>query len=151
MNTSGLASKVVLAAALVGATVTVSVVSRAQAPQAAAAKPPVGGKPAGVAAWEYKQVFRTRGWHKTTQKVEVFGVVGTRDSYWYEFDDWVTNEDGTKLAPGTDMKTLLMTLGTQGWELVSVTPISSVAGANESTAMAGATSEMLYWLKRPKK
>ena len=38
-------------------------------------------------------------------------------------------------------------LGEQGWELVSITPISNNAGA---TDLAGFTSQINYWFKRPK-
>jgi hypothetical protein len=46
-------------------------------------------------------------------------------------------------------------LGSDGWELVSAAPVSSFAGSasagNSDMALAGATSEMLYWFKRPKR
>ena len=38
-------------------------------------------------------------------------------------------------------------LGEQGWELVSITPVSNNAGG---TDLAGFTSQIMYWFKRPK-
>jgi len=44
-------------------------------------------------------------------------------------------------------------LGSQGWELVAVTPISSNAGGSGTSGynnLAGFTSQILYVFKRPK-
>jgi len=144
-----LSLKFVLVVAVLASVVTATVISRAQAPATASAR-------GGASGWEYKSIFRQRGWSKTSkQAVVVMGVAVPQNSFWYEFEDWTTFDNGTKLPPGTEIKTVMAKAGSEGWELVSVTPISSFAGSsvtgNDSTALAGATSEMVYWFKRPKR
>jgi hypothetical protein len=141
-------AKLLVVVALFGATGTASLVSRAQA------QAPAHG-PAGGGAWEYRNIFRERGWHtKTTTRV-LAGVPIPSNGYWYEFEPWTTYDGETQLPAGTDVKALIARLGSEGWELVSVTPISSFAGqsfnGSDDTAVAGATTEMSYWLKRPRR
>ena len=41
-------------------------------------------------------------------------------------------------------------LGEDGWELVSITPVSNNAGGAGGSDLAGFTSQIMYWFKRPK-
>lgn len=85
--------------------------------------------------WEYKTVLRSRGW-PTRGKKDVY-VRGT---------DWDIDTDE------------VLALGEEGWELVSVVPISNVLGSygqwwgagGETSDYAGFTNEQLWVFKRPK-
>lgn len=124
-----------LVALLVGA-VGISVVSRAQAQ----------GKSS--LAWEYRLISRSRGWSQPMTK-NVVGLPTT--GYWYKFENWQTSDGDKDLPAGTDIKILAAQLGAEGWEMVSVTPVSSFAGDSSNAGVGGATTEMLYWFKRPKR
>ena len=71
--------------------------------------------------------------------------------YWYKFANWETSVGDQQLPAGTDMRVVANQLGADGWELVSVTPVSTFAGDSTSAGVGGATTELLYWFKRPKK
>lgn len=83
-------------------------------------------------SWEFKELSMTRG---------IAPGLGLRS-----LGDWNLSEDGTDLK-NIDYLTRSQQLGAQGWELVSVTPISSYAGEN----YAGATSEVFFLFKRQKR
>lgn len=131
--------------ALVVAALGVPLVSSAQNATKATAAGAAGG-------WEYRQVFRKRGWSQKQSTVVVMGIPVPKNAFWYDFDDWTTFDGDTKLPAGTDIKVLLNRLGAEGWELVNVTPISSFAGDNSGSnapvSLAGATTELAYYLKR---
>lgn len=131
--------------ALVIAALGVPLVSSAQNTPKAAAVGAAGG-------WEYRQVFRKRGWSQKQSTVVVLGVPVPKTAFWYDFEEWTTFDGDTKLPAGTDIKVLLNRLGAEGWELVNVAPISSFAGdssgSNAPVSLAGATTELAYYLKR---
>lgn len=131
--------------ALVVAALGVPLVSSAQNTPKAAAAGVAGG-------WEYRQVFRKRGWSQKQSTVVVLGVPVPKTAFWYDFEEWTTFDGDTKLPAGTDIKVLLNRLGAEGWELVNVAPISSFAGdssgSNAPVSLAGATTELAYYLKR---
>ncbi len=65
-----------------------------------------------------------------------------------EFSDWyeTSGQTGKQLPPPVSMPAKANELGDQGWELVSVTPISN----RSCPDCAGFTSQISYWFKRPK-
>jgi hypothetical protein len=83
------------------------------------------------------------------------GIPIQQRSFWWKFSEWTNFDGDTELPAGTKIETLISKLGSDGWELVSAAPVSSFAGSasagNSDMALAGATSEMLYWFKRPKR
>jgi hypothetical protein len=91
---------------------------------------------ASITKWEYKCIVIVRQ--------------GRSNADW---SDWAE-------MTGTEVKTLALPvavpkraseLGEQGWELFTITPVSNNAGgANSSSDLAGFTSQILYWFKRPR-
>ncbi|HYJ08035.1 MAG TPA: hypothetical protein VEX18_03480, partial [Polyangiaceae bacterium] len=81
--------------ALLAAALSVPLVSSAQS------------TPKAAQGWEYKQIFRSRGWSQKPTTVVVMGVSMPKTSFWYEFDDWRTSEGDKQLPAGTDIKSLL--------------------------------------------
>jgi hypothetical protein len=139
----------VVVAALLGSVVTSSLVSIAQATGGAQVR-------AGAIAWEYKLIYRVRSWEKANEgTVSLMGIPIQQRSFWWKFSEWTNFDGDTELPAGTKIETLISKLGSDGWELVSAAPVSSFAGSasagNSDMALAGATSEMLYWFKRPKR
>ena len=78
----------------------------------------------GGPTWEYKQLFSTRS---------------------IEEPKWKYFEDGAELPSDTKMTAKLNELGTKGWELVTVVPISSETSLQGG---GGYTNTLTYWLKR---
>jgi hypothetical protein len=85
----------------------------------------------GRQAWEYKSIIIVRS-AKTNA----------------EFSDWaeISGEVVKQLPLPVSVPAKAKDLGDQGWELVSVTPISN----NTCPDCGGFTSQIIYWLKRPK-
>lgn len=86
--------------------------------------------------WEYK-------------RISVFADPSDMTTYtqWTEFDGAQTKQLPTPVS--TPIKT--NELGEQGWELISVTPISNYLRLGyTSTVLLGATSRIDYWFKRAK-
>ena len=85
--------------------------------------------------WEYKTIIRVRGWEAKKQGYE-FHVAGSK---------WNVDIDKTLLEFGED-----------GWELVTVTPRSSIMGGyNDGYSAhhhdyAGFTDQELWVFKRPR-
>jgi hypothetical protein len=79
--------------------------------------------------WEYKTILRSRGFAAAEENVQRAG----------EWDSW--SEDGKRLPSPVDIRAKLTQLGEQGWELVSVTPRSSVLGGHETTDDGGVSSD----------
>lgn len=88
--------------------------------------------------WEYKSIVITRGYGAA--KLGEYLKTAEAFSYWAE--------DGKALAGQVNMISKSKELGDQGWELVSVTPLSSIASSQGS--YAGFTDVLIYWFKRPK-
>lgn len=76
--------------------------------------------------WDYKIIARSRDPFKVP----------------FDWNNW--SEDAKALSTPVDILAKTKQLGEGGWELVSVTPRSSNAGA------AGVTTEELWVFKRPK-
>ena len=87
-------------------------------------------------AWEYKSIVRTRAF-PTGNSVDT-AVPATDWTLWYE--------DGQPIAAPSDPLAKVNQLGGQGWELVAITPRSSLA----SNWTAGTTSDETWLFKRPK-
>jgi len=87
-------------------------------------------------AWEYKSIVRTRAF-PTGNSVET-AVAATEWNTWYE--------DGQPIAAPADPLAKVNQLGGDGWELISITPRSSLA----SDWTAGTTSDETWLFKRPK-
>ena len=79
--------------------------------------------------WEYKTVLRSRGFAAAEEKLQ-------RAAVW---DSWA--EDKQPLAAPVDITAKLTQLGDQGWELVSVTPRSSLLGGHETSEEGGVSSD----------
>lgn len=97
-----------------------------------------GQKSPGVQAWEYKSITIVRS--------------AQSNSVW---SDWVeVTGDIVKTLPlPVSVPKRSKELGEQGWELVSITPISNNAGGFSNSGandLAGFTSSLMYWFKRPK-
>lgn len=75
--------------------------------------------------WEYKSVALTR-------------TISEPNFTW--------REDGKELPGSPNMALKAKELGEQGWELVTITPMSSQTGEGYT----GFTNNLLYWFKRPK-
>jgi hypothetical protein len=90
--------------------------------------------------WEYKIIARSRGWEKDGNT-----LLSAADwSAWWE--------NNTSLAPPVNMVQKLAELGSQGWELVSVTARSQRAAMGvhpSSLSIAGFTTSELWVFKRP--
>jgi hypothetical protein len=96
-----------------------------------------GLKPSsGRQVWEYKSIVRTRGF-PTGNSVDA-AVAATDWTQWYE--------DGQPIAAPADPLAKVNQLGAQGWELITITPRSSLA----SNWTAGTTSDETWLFKRPK-
>lgn len=74
--------------------------------------------------WEYKLVFRQRGWSNSWSSLDYNDV-----------DQW-----------NVDIEKLLAELGDEGWELVTIEPRSDYIGPYCS----GTTTSSLWVFKRPK-
>ena len=89
-------------------------------------------------SWEYKSILIARQ-----------AASNAEWSKWIE----VSGEVITSLPLPVSMPKKENELGSQGWELVAVTPISSNAGGSGTSGynnLAGFTSQILYVFKRPK-
>lgn len=86
--------------------------------------------------WEYKTIVRSRAF-PTGNSVET-AVAATDWTLWYE--------DGQPIAAPSDPLAKVNQLGGQGWELIAITPRSSLA----SDWTAGTTSDETWLFKRPK-
>ena len=95
-------------------------------------------------AWEYKFIYLAREQKSNT-----------------EWTAWLDGSaDGVKRLPSSvQMHLKAKELGDQGWELVSVTPVSGATGGSSICATdvrgcysdyAGFTDGLEYWFKRPK-
>jgi hypothetical protein len=87
-------------------------------------------------AWEYKSIVRTRAF-PTGNSVDT-AVAATDWTQWYE--------DGQPIPAPSDPLAKVNQLGGQGWELITITPRSSLA----SKWTAGTTSDETWLFKRPK-
>ncbi len=85
-------------------------------------------------AWEYKSIVIVRP--------------ANSNANW---SDWaeVTGDVVKTLPMPVSVPKKAKELGEQGWELVSITPVSNNAGSTGSD-MAGFTSQIMYWFKRQK-
>jgi hypothetical protein len=65
-----------------------------------------------------------------------------------DFEDWYERSGQTvkQLPPPVSTSAKANELGEQGWELVSVTPVSN----HSCSDCAGFTSQVVYWFKRAK-
>ena len=79
--------------------------------------------------WEYKTIHRSRGFAAAEENLQRAG----------EWDSWA--EDGKRLPTPVDITAKLTQLGVQGWELVSVTPRSSLLGGHESSDEGGVSAD----------
>ena len=86
-------------------------------------------------AWEYKTI----------------GIARSAQSN-ADWSDWAEiSGDAIKTLPlPVSVPKKAKELGEQGWELVSITPISNNAGGAGGSNLAGFTSQIMYWFKRPK-
>ena len=70
------------------------------------------------------------------------------------FSSWaIATPDGkyTELDGPASMPTKCPELGAAGWELFAITPVSDTVGDNlNNVSVAGFTSQLMYWFKRPK-
>jgi len=82
-------------------------------------------------AWEYTSLIIARG-----------AINNGQFSVWYE----ATGENVKELSLPVSVPAKAQELGNQGWELISVTPVSN----HTSTGTAGFTSQIIYIFKRPK-
>ena len=81
--------------------------------------------------WEYKSISVARA---------AANLIG------WTVPDWsLWTEDDKPLSAPVSLGPKLKQLGDQGWELVSVIPISN----HTATGTAGFTSQMIYFFKRP--
>jgi hypothetical protein len=96
------------------------------------------GPKAGAAKqlWEYKSIVRARAF-PTGNSVDA-AVAATDWTQWYE--------DGQPIAAPADPLAKVNQLGSQGWELITITPRSSLA----SNWTAGTTSDETWLFKRAK-
>ena len=91
-----------------------------------------------VQAWEYKTIVIVRSAKSNA-----------------DWSDWVevTDEQVKTLSKPVMVPKRAKELGEQGWELISVTPVSNNAGGSGNTGyndLSGFTSQIIYWFKRPK-
>jgi hypothetical protein len=84
-----------------------------------------------VQKWEYRVESRARAWGKASKDVS-----------YYKGTDWEPTWDS--------FAKLLDELGDDGWELISVTPLSGYLGVGELSDYAGFTSQEKWVFKRPK-
>jgi hypothetical protein len=85
-----------------------------------------------VQTWEYKSLIIGRGALTSNGEFTVWGEI--------------TGEKMKQLPPPVSVPAKAQELGMQGWELISVVPVSNHVG-NET---AGFTSQIIYSFKRPK-
>ncbi len=85
--------------------------------------------------WEYKTIYRSRGWNDTERNSKVQWAA-----------DWRVFDDDTEI-PAKDFMKTINALGKQGWELVAISPRSGVL--SPFGAVAGFTSEEIWVFKRP--
>ncbi len=79
--------------------------------------------------WEYKTILRSRGFAAGEENLQ-------RAAEW---SSWA--EDKKPLPTPVDITAKLTQLGEQGWELVSVTPRSSLLGGHESSDEGGVSAD----------
>jgi hypothetical protein len=94
--------------------------------------------------WEYLVIFRTRDF---PSKEANGGLL------YFEAGDWTYWEvNGLALPNPVDINKVLNQAGQDGWELVTVEPISASAtsGTGGGFSMAGATDNERWVFKRPK-
>ena len=109
--------------------------------------------------WEYKTIYRWRGWAAREEKDDFHQNAGPWSSW---------SEDGKRLPTPVNIEGKLKELGEQGWELIAVEPRSNIIGGvsrtygftaniigggkteGYSTDYAGFTNEDLWVFKRPK-
>lgn len=90
--------------------------------------------------WEYRWIVVVRAAESNAEWVK-----------WYD-----NSSEGRKELPGPiNTNAKAAELGDQGWELVAVTPMSNNTGGHVtqgygSSDMAGYTSQLTYYFKRPK-
>ena len=97
--------------------------------------------------WEYKIVFRVRGWQPKQKKTDAFRLS----------EDWRMYEDGEKVPESLTLEMKLKEFGNEGWELVAIVPNSSVLGGLEfnphgapmASDFAGYTTDERWVFKRP--
>ena len=77
------------------------------------------------ATWEYRAIVLTR-------------TINAPNFTW--------SEEGRELPGSPDMLAKARELGDQGWELVTMTPVSGQTGQGYT----GFTNQIIYWFKRPK-
>ena len=89
--------------------------------------------------WEYKAITIYRS----------SGNLGNGSwSQWFE----ISGDTQVSLPQPVSVAKKLKELGMQGWELISVTPLSGAAGGtgtNGYSDIAGFTTHVTYYLKRP--
>jgi hypothetical protein len=91
----------------------------------------------GRQTWEYKIIVEQRGFAAAPDVSNPSVHYATDWSSWYE--------NGKAIPLPVDFPTKLNALGTQGWELVSVTARSNISGY-----YAGTTTDQIWVLKRLK-
>lgn len=89
--------------------------------------------------WEYRSISIVRA-----------SQTGAPFTIWNE-----VSPDGTakELPLPVNVPARAKQLGEEGWELVSIVPISNNVcggGATNASSCAGFTSQIMYWFKRPK-
>ena len=102
--------------------------------------------------------FGFRGEQRAAQKWEYRWIIVVRaaesNAEWVKWYD--NSSEGRKELPGPiNTNAKAAELGDQGWELVAVTPMSNNTGGHVtqgygSSDMAGYTSQLTYYFKRPK-
>jgi hypothetical protein len=93
----------------------------------------------------------TTKWEYRTISVVRAAEHGAEWTRWFE----TATEGRRELPRPVDTQAKIAALGEEGWELVGVTPISSNTGGHTtqgygSSDMAGFTSQLSYFFKRPK-
>jgi len=86
--------------------------------------------------WDYKAITLFRTWGETSW------------SQWFE----TSGDTQVSLPQPISPTKKLRELGMQGWELVSVTPLSGASGGTGASGysdIAGFTTHVTYFLKRP--
>lgn len=91
-----------------------------------------------IQAWEYKSIVIVRPAKSNN-----------------DWSDWaeVTGEQVKTLPLPVMVPKKAKELGEQGWELISATAVSNNAGGSGNAGyndLAGFTSQIIYWFKRPK-
>ena len=91
-----------------------------------------------VQTWEYKSIVIVRPARSNA-----------------DWSDWaeINGEQSMTLPLPVSVPRKAKELGEQGWELVSITPISNNAGGPGNSGyndLAGFTGQIMYWFKRPR-